>query len=79
METNSRLYYKNRYDGRIVIFDLKPQEIQKGSSPVSRKGDPVSRTGGAFLIARYKDENPFIRQDSRAKKQTFFNFWRFPG
>ena len=57
----------------FLFFTSNRKKYKKGSSPVYRIGDPISRTGGAFLIARYKDENPSIRQDSRAKKADFFS------
>ena len=62
----------------FLFFTSNRKKYKKGSSPVYRIGDPISRTGGAFLIARYKDEDPPIRQDFRAKKsRLFFDFWPF--
>ena len=56
VELNSRFFLHNRYQlsllkdqvGRILIFGLKPSEIQK--RVISGKGDPVCQIGTRFPV-----------------------------
>ena len=49
-DINFRAYYETCHVGRIVIFDLKPLEVQNSASPVFRKGDPVSHIIHVHMI-----------------------------
>ena len=57
MDINSSTYHKTRHIAIIVIFDPKPSLSEKGLSPVSLKGGPVSQMANYFsrIEARFPE------------------------